>query len=159
MGESEGKKARDAIVEQSRTVEEQDLNIFRHLFGGQAMTWMDIAAGVVAMNYAGTNVTTVAVDDMLFMAPAYMGDKLVVRGRVTNAGRTSMEVLVEVEKENEDGSRAIIQKAHFVLVALNDEFRPAPVPPLIVETEEERKLWEAAEKRKALRKQRREMDI
>jgi acyl-CoA hydrolase len=159
MAPLSGKKARDACVEQARTVEEQDLNIFRHFFGGQAMTWMDIAAGTVALNYTGMNVTTVAVDDMLFFAPAYLGDRLLVRGKVVNTGRTSMEVLVEVEKIGEGDSRALIQKAHFVLVALDAEFKPAPVPPLIIETDEEQKLWDAAEKRKALRKQRRDMGV
>lgn len=159
--ERTGKKACDSILEQVCIVEERHLNMFRHLFGGQAMTWMDLAAGGVARLYSGLEVTTVAVDDMIFTAPAELGDRLIVRGRVTNVGRTSMEVLVEVEIDagGEADQRRLIQKAHFVLVALDGNNQPAPVPPLIVETEEERERWEAAEKRKVLRKERREMNI
>jgi len=160
MGRLDGIKARDAVYELARTVEEQDLNPFRHLFGGQAMTWMDVVAGMTANNYTGdVRVTTVTVDDMHFMAPAYLGDNLIIRGRVVNTGRTSMEVLIEVEVVGGDDSRKLIQKAHFVLVALDNEFKPTPVPPLIVETDQERERWEAAEKRKELRTQRRAMDI
>jgi acyl-CoA hydrolase len=159
MAELTGRKASDSMTEQRQLIEEQHINNIQTLFGGQLMSWMDVIAGAAGRLHAGRHVTMVAVDDMQITAPAYLGETLILKARVTNAGRTSLEILVEVEIEGEDKTIRPMSKAFFIAVVLDDEGHSAPAPPLITETEEERKLWEDAEKRKELRKQRRAMQI
>ena len=159
MAESEGKKASDSYTEREYIVQTEHLNSMGTLFGGQLMSWMDAAAGAAGIRYSSMPVTMVAVDDMQIKAPAYPGDKLVYKSRVTHVGTTSMEILVEIDIEDTDKGRRTISQAYFIGVALDDDGRPAPAPPLLVETSEEQKHWEDAEKRKALRAKRREMGI
>jgi acyl-CoA hydrolase len=132
-------------------VQQQHINGYRRLFGGQLMAWMDVVAGVTARRHSGHIVTTAFVDNLEFLAPAYIDNLVIINGRVTHTGRTSMEVLVEADTEAMDSSRRPLNQAYFVMVALDETDRPVPVPPLILETEEERREWAAAEKRRAYR--------
>ena len=79
---------------------------------------------------------------------------MVLIGKVTYVGRTSMEVRVDTFVESLDGARRMINRAYLVLVALDENVRSTPVPPLLTETEEERAEWEAGKRRNALRRQR-----
>jgi acyl-CoA hydrolase len=155
MTEPEGKRARDSYMEQAHIVEPQHMNHMQTLFGGQLMSWMDMMAGAAGSNYSGGGATMVAVDDMQIMSPGRLGDTLVYQARVTNVGRTSMEIFIEVDAEDEKKNRRRISEAYILTVALDEHGRPAPVPPLIIETEEERELWKAGEIRKERRASRR----
>lgn len=84
-----------------------------------------------------------------------MDDVIVLRGKITHVGRTSMEVRVDTYVESRRGIRKIINRAYVVMVAVDDCQHPIPVPGLLVETEAEKAEWEGGEKRYALRKQRR----
>ncbi len=159
MADLEGKKVSDSLTEQVQLVQSQHINGYQRLFGGQLMAWMDIVAGVTARRHSGRQVTTASVDDLQFLAPAYIDDLLIIRGRVTNVGKTSMEIRVDVEVEGIDNSRKPLNRAHFVMVALDEHDHPAAAPPLILETAEDRQEWEDAEKRKTLRKHRRTIRI
>ena len=114
------------------------------LFGGQMMAWIDITGAVAARRFARAAVTTVCVDHLTFIAPAYLNDTVVQEARVTWSGRTSLEVRVDSFVEQLDGSRALINRAYAVFVALDDEDRPKPVPPFVPETEEEKREHAAA---------------
>ena len=143
----------------SRTVQtqillSQHINGSGRLFGGQLMQWIDIVAAVAARRHAGRNVTTASIDTLHFKAPAYANDTVVLIGKVTYVGRTSMEVRVDTFVESLDGARRMINRAYLVLVALDENDRSTPVPPLLTETEEERAEWEAGKRRNALRRQR-----
>jgi acyl-CoA hydrolase len=159
MTNQSGKSPRESQIEQVHIVQYQHLNASDRLFGGQSMVWMDYVAGNVARRHTRCQVTTATLDSLVFYPPAYLGDQIIFTGRVTYTGRTSLEVQVTAEAENRGDSLALLQKAYFVLVALDDDKKPAPVTPLIVETEEDAELWAAAEKRKAFREQRRELGV
>ena len=132
-----------------------DLNGYGRLFGGRLMEWIDVVAGVTARRHSGCEVTTAAVDSLEFHAPAHVNDTIVLEGRVTCTGRTSMEVRVDTFVEALSGEKQRINRAYLVLVALDEKGDPTPVPPLLPETEEEHREWEAACRRQELRRQRR----
>ena len=121
------------------------------LFGGQIMAWIDIIGAVAARRYAKRAVTTVCVDHLTFIAPAFLNDTVVQEAVVTWAGRTSMEVRVDSFVEQLDGQRQMVNRAYAVYVALDDNDQPAPVPPFAPETEEERREYAAALERRKLR--------
>ena len=121
------------------------------LFGGQIMAWIDVIGAVAARRYANSAVTTVCVDNLNFIAPAYLNDTVVQEARVTWAGRTSLEVRVESFVEHLNGERELVNRAYAVFVALDENDRPAPVPPFVPETEEEKAEYAAALERRKIR--------
>ena len=121
------------------------------LFGGQIMAWIDVTGAVAARRYSQKAVTTVCIDHLTFLKPAYLNDTVVQEAFVTWTGRTSMEVRVDSMVERLDGSRELINRAYAVFVALDDEDKPSPVPPFMPETEEEILEYKAAEIRKKQR--------
>ena len=151
-----GKKASQSLTEQQYLILPAHINHYGRLFGGQLLKWIDELAGIVAMRHCGCTVTTAAIDNLQFQAPAYTGDMVVLRGWVTYVGRTSMEVRVDTYREALDGTRKMINRAYIDMVAINCKGKPTPVPPLVLETEEEHREYEAACRRKQMRKQRRQ---
>ena len=119
------------------------------------MQWIDEMAGIVARRHAGTIVTTACEDNLNFKAGAYLGDVVVLIGKMTYVGKTSMEVRIDTYVEAADGTRKIINRAYEVMVALDENDNKVEVPKLIVETEAEKAEWIGGEKRYALRKERR----
>ncbi len=144
----------ETYTEQVNLVKDSDLNGSRRLFGGILLSWIDITAAIVARRHAERNVTTVAIDDLHFIAPAHANDLVVLCGKVTYVGRTSIEVGVESYVERLDGTRTLINRAHVVMVALDENEHPCEVPGLEPETDEEKAELLAGEKRKQLRIQR-----
>lgn len=147
-------------VEESRTentylIMNKDINCYGRLFGGVLMQWIDEMAGIVARRHSGTIVTTACVDNLNFKAGAYLGNTVVMIGKITYVGRTSMEVRIDTYVEDTDGMRKIINRAYEVMVALDENDNKVEVPGLIVETESEKAEWIGGEKRYALRKERR----
>jgi len=138
-------------TEQVNLVKDSELNGSRRLFGGILLSWIDITAAIVARRHAERNVTTVAIDDLHFIAPAHANDLVVLCGKMTYVGRTSMEITVESYVERLDGTRTLINRAHVVMVALGPDDRPCEVPGLEPETDEERAEMVAGERRKQLR--------
>ena len=121
------------------------------LFGGQIMAWIDVVGAVAARRYTGRAVTTVCIDNLNFLKPAYLNDTVVQEATVTWTGRTSLEVRVDSMVERLDGSRELINRAYVVFVALDDQDRPTSVPPLVPQTEEEKRIFMDAEIRKHIR--------
>mgnify|MGYP000890142121 CR=1 FL=1 len=150
-----GKRASESLTEQVQILSYEYLNGYKRLFGGKLMEWIDIVAAVTAKRHSGKNITTASVDNLQFSAPAYVNDTVVLIGQITFTGKTSMEVCVKTYVEALDGKKQLINTAYLVMVALDENEKPTPVPPLIVETEEEIMEWEKAKKRNELRKQRR----
>ena len=145
------KRVSDSRTQQVQILSQSTLNGYKRLFGGRLMEWIDIVAAVTARRHCNMNVTTAAVDKLIFKRPAHANDTIVLEGYITYAGTTSMEICVETCVEALDGSRTDINKAYLVMVAIDDEGRPARVPGLIVESEEEKRKYEAAIKRKEMR--------
>ena len=145
-----------SMTEQQYLVRPSHINHYGRLFGGQLLKWIDELAGIVAIRHSGATVTTAAIDNLRFEAPAYEGDFIVLQGSVTYVGFSSMEIRVDTYIETIDGNRQLINRAYIDMVAINSEGKPVQVPGLILETEDQRKENEAAAKRKELRKQRRQ---
>ena len=153
----EERKIEESRVEIVRLVRPNHLNSAGRLFGGMLMQWLDEAAGMVAMRHTRSNVITASVDNLRFLQGAFQRDVIVIIGRVTHVGNTSMEVKVETYVEHTDGKRDLINRAFLTEIGLGEDNRPATLPRLILETEEDRKEWERAEMRRNLRaKQRKE---
>lgn len=150
------KKVSDSLTQQQYLICPAHINHYGRLFGGQLLKWIDELAGIVAIRHCGTTVTTAAIDNLQFQAPAYTGDMIVLEGRVTYVGHSSMEVRVDTFREALDGSREMINRAYMDMVAIDCRGKGVEVPDLLPETEEEKAEYEAAKKRKQLRKQRRQ---
>lgn len=151
----EPKKVSDSQTEQLRVVIYPDINGFGRLFGGKLLAWIDEVAGATARRHCGRNATTVAIDNLHFKAGAYLNDIIVLIGKITHVGRTSMEVRVDTYKEDGSGNRYPINRAYFVMVAMGEDGKPTEVPPLELVNDGERMEWENAIKRRELRLMRR----
>ena len=149
------KHVEDSRTENTYLIMPKHINGYGRLFGGILLQWIDEVAGIVAHRHAGSIVTTACVDNLNFKAGAYLGDTVVLIGRMTYVGKTSMEVRVDTYAEDADGTRRMINRAYEVLVALDENNKKIEVPGLIVETEAQRAEWIGGEKRYELRKQRR----
>ena len=145
-----------SMTEQQYLIRPTHINHYGRLFGGQLIYWIDELAGIVAIRHCGANVTTAAIDNLQFKAPAHVGDMVVLQGCVTYVGRTSMEIRVDTFTETATGDRQMINRAYIDMVAIDGEGQPIEVPGLQTETPEQQAEYEAAAKRKALRKQRRQ---
>ena len=144
----------DSRVETVYLIRPTHLNGANRLFGGILMQWIDEAAGIVAKRHCGGNVTTASVDNLTFLHGAYQGDMVVIRGKMTWVGSSSMEVCVDTYVENLQGDRHRINNAHFMMVALDENNQPVKVPRLILQTEDERLAWAHGEERRRIRIQR-----
>lgn len=150
----EGKKVADSQVETVHIVRPNHLNGANRLFGGILIQWLDEVAGIVAKRHAMTNVTTASIDNLRFLQGAYQNEMVVIVGKLTYVGTTSMEVRVDTYVENKSGVRRPINRAYFVMVALDENDKPVEVPNLILETEAEKAEWESAKRRREMRSQR-----
>lgn len=149
------KKVSDSLTEQIRIVISPDINSFGRLFGGQLLKWIDEVAGATARRHCGRNATTAAIDNLQFKSGAFLNDVLVIIGRVTHVGNTSMEVRVDTYIEDAEGIRTAINRAYFVMVCMDENDKPTAAPGLILESPEEEMEWENAKKRRELRLMRR----
>jgi uncharacterized protein (TIGR00369 family) len=111
-----------------------------NVHGGAIMRLVDEAAGIAATRHAQRRVVTASMDDMSFLSPVYIGDLLTVRATVNDAHRTSMEVGARVDVENiATREKRYVASAHLVFVALDADGRPTPIPPILAESDEERR--------------------
>lgn len=152
----EKRKVEDSRVETMHLIRPNHLNSAGRLFGGILMQWIDEVAGLVAKRHSRSNITTASVDNLRFIKGAYQGDTLVIIGYLTYVGSTSMEVRVDTYMENMAGERRPINRAYVTLVALDERDKPKKVPTLVIETEGQKAEWEAARKRRQIRKTRKE---
>ena len=150
----EAKTVDDSRVETVHLVRPTYLNGANRLFGGILMQWIDEVAGIVAKRHSQCNVTTAAVDNLVFLHGAYQNDLVVIKGKMTWVGSSSMEVCVDTYVETPAGQRDRINNAHFIMVALDKEDRPVRVPRLLLQTEEEKLDWSHGEERRAIRAER-----
>lgn len=146
-----GKYVCDSLTEQVQLVMPPHLNGYGNLFGGRLAEWIDILAGIVARRHCGKAVTTAAIDNLRFLEPVRLGDLVVMRGRATYAGTTSMEIRVDSYVEDGDGVQKLINTAFVILVALDESGKPSPVPPLVPRTPEEEKNFQSGLHRRELR--------
>jgi acyl-CoA hydrolase len=141
----------------SQLVLPHEANVHGTVLGGTVMHWIDLAAAVTANRHCRRPVVTAAIDDMSFLAPIQVGQLALLHACITMVDRSSMEIRVEVESEDLlSGERRHTSTAFVTFVALDPVTgRPVAVPPLILETEEERAEHARALERRRLRLERR----
>ena len=150
----EAKTVDDSRAETVHIVRPEHLNGANRLFGGILMQWIDEVAGIVAKRHCMGNVTTASVDNLTFLHGAYQNDLIVIKGKLTWVGTSSMEVCVDTYVENLNGHRERINNAHFMMVALDENNNPVQVPKLLLQTDDERLAWQHGEERRRIRIQR-----
>lgn len=148
MSDNSMKTVSESATTQVQILTQANLNGYQRLFGGQLMSWMDIVAAVTARRHSGKNVTTACVDKLEFHKPAHANDTLVITGEIVYVGRTSMEVRVRAYVEELNGSKDLTNEARFIMVALDENEKPTPVPGLLLENAEQRALWDEATARR-----------
>jgi uncharacterized protein (TIGR00369 family) len=148
----QGKKISESSVVMVRGMSPQDANSAGNVHGGVIMRLIDEAGGIVANRHARANSVTASVDRIDFLHPVYVTDIVTVRASLSFVGRTSMEVGVLVEAENPlTGEIRPTASAFLTFVALERDGKPRLVPPLILETDEERRLNRDAQARREAR--------
>lgn len=149
----QGKTPRESASTLSESMMPDQLNHHGNVFGGEILALIDKCGGVVARRHARHPVVTVMVDRVEFREPIYANDYVEAHGRLVYVGRTSMEVMITVEAEQvETGERRTTNVCYLTYVALDHlNGKPHPVPPLILETDEDRRLHAAALRRRARR--------
>src|SRR5215472_9123521 len=148
----EGKTVDQSHIVIARIMQPIDANGYGNVHGGVIMRFVDEAGGAAAIRHSQSRCVTVALDHMSFDAPAYIGDIVTVDAFLTFTGHTSMEVQCEVTAESiPTGAKRRVSTCYIVFVAIDENGKPATVPPLIPQTDEERARWQAAETRRANR--------
>ena len=146
------KKPQDSLVIMTELVLPNDTNTFGNLMGGRLMYWMDIAAALSALKHCSTPVVTASVDNISFESPIKLGNVVHIEAKVTRAFNSSMEVHLNVWGEDAvQQYRYKSNEAYYTFVALDPNGKPRPVIPLVPETEEEKKLFDGALRRRQLR--------
>ena len=152
------KRVKDSQITLNQLMLPEDANHMGNVHGGVVMKLVDNTGGLCAMRHAQHQVVTVAIDSMTFYSPVHVGDVLTLNASLNWVGRSSMEVGVRVVAENPlTGECTHTNTAFLVYVALDDKGQPIEVPPLILETDEERRRWADAELRQKRRLERRRM--
>ena len=152
----QAKTVRESRTEQVQLVRNTHINGNKRLFGGALMQWIDTVGGGVARRHSGREVTTACVDNLQFRSAVVINSTVVLVGKMTYVGRTSMEVRVDTFMESLEGIRTLVNTAYLVFVALDDQNRPIPVPRLILETDQEKAEFKNGARRQSLRKERRD---
>lgn len=144
--------SRDSVSDVADLMFPPDANMHGTVFGGKVLQMVDKAASVCAMRHSGKPCVTVAMERVEFLVPIHVGTFLIAKAQVNHTGRSSMEVGVEVYAEDmPGGSRVHTNSCLVTMVAVDEHGRPAPIPPLLVETPDEKKRWAAAEARRKAR--------
>lgn len=116
------------------------------------MSWIDIAGAIAAQRHSNKEVVTASLDDLHFIAPVRKGWVVNLQANVNFVSKTSMEVGVRVDAENpKTGELFHTASAYLTFVAIGGNGRPTEVPQLILETEEDKRRWKEAERRRELR--------
>jgi acyl-CoA hydrolase len=148
----EPKRVQDSQVVLSHFVQLADANPMGYIHGGVVMRLVDEAGAIVATKHARCPAVTVAIDSMSFYSPVQVANLITFKASLNYVGRTSMEVGIRVEAEDLlTGEIVHANSAYCVYVALGPDGKPASVPPLVAETEEEKRRWEAGKRRQEMR--------
>jgi acyl-CoA hydrolase len=143
--------ASDSLTVQTEIVLPNDTNVLGNLFGGRLMAWMDRVAAVAAQRHCRRVVVTASVNNVSFNHPIRLGDVVTLQAKVSRAFTTSMEVFVDVWVEDQQTGRTTkCNEAIYTFVAIDQLGNPIAVPEVIPETEEEKRRYDGALRRKQL---------
>jgi len=155
MTSEKGKAPSESAVETRYLVMPQQANPQGTAFGGAIVGWIDMVAAMAGQRHCGKEVVTAGIDTLIFRHPIHIGDHVVLRAAVNYVSRSSMEVGVQVIREDPySGEQLVATTAHLTLVALDENKKPITVPPLVPQTAEEKRRYEEAKGRVHIRKER-----
>ena len=150
------KRASESATEMVQVVLPNDANVLGNILGGTVMHLIDIAGAIACHRHTRSLLVTAAVDDLQFLHPIKVGDLIILKSRVTCTFNTSLEVQVEVfSEETLTGTRRMTSRAFLTFVTVSEDGRRVPVNPLLLETDEDRRVAEEAQARRAARLKRR----
>ena len=146
------KRSSESATEMVQVVLPNDANPLGFILGGSVMHLIDIAGAIACHRHTRSLLVTAAVDDLQFLHSIKVGDLIILKSHVTCVFTTSLEVQVEVfSEETLTGRRQLTSRAYLTFVAIARDGQRVPVPPLLVETDEERRVCEQAHARRAER--------
>jgi acyl-CoA hydrolase len=143
---------RESVSEYSELALPTDANMLGNVLGGKVMHLVDLAAALAAVRHARCAVVTASVDQMSFLHPVHIGQLIMLQSSVNRVFRTSMEIGVRVQVENLlTGQRKHTSSAYLTFVALDELGKRTPIPPVIPETDDEKRRYAEAQERRAYR--------
>jgi acyl-CoA hydrolase len=144
-----GKRPEESEAEMIVMMLPSDANPKGNVFGGIILKHVDLIAGLVAKRHAGrANVVTASIDRMVFLKPVFIGNALIISAKITYVRRSSMEIEVNVEAEDlDDNTRIHAATAFVTMVALDKYGKPTRVPQLVIENENDKRLYREGEMR------------
>lgn len=129
-------------------------NFSGNVHGGALLNWLDRVAFSLASRYSGCYAVTLSVDQVTFKQPILVGELVSFSASVNYVGRSSMEIGIRVDAENiAEGTRRHTNSCYFTMVAVDEDRKPVAVPPLSLNTDEQKRRWKAAEVRRELRRE------
>jgi uncharacterized protein (TIGR00369 family) len=148
----QGKTVQSSAVITAQIMGMEDVNVAGNIHGGAIMKLIDTVAGAVAVRHARSNAVTASIDRLDFHSPVYTGDLVTCKASLNLVGRTSMEIGVRVEAEDMmKGDARHTASAYLTFVALDTEGKPMVLPPLILETDVEKRRNRDAQLRRETR--------
>ena len=142
------KYVKDSYVIMHELILPNDTNNLDTVFGGKVMQYMDLCAAMSAYKFARTAVVTASVDSLDFLAPARVGDMLILKSSVNYSHNTSMEVGVHIDAENvKTGKRRHTASAYLTFVSLDSNGKPQKVDDIIPESDDEKRRYNEGKKR------------
>lgn len=142
------KYVKDSHVIMHELILPNDTNNLGTIFGGKVMQYMDLCAAMSAYKFARTAVVTASVDRLDFLAPARVGDMLILKSSINYSHNTSMEVGVRIDAENvKTGKRRHTASAYLTFVSLDENGKPQKVNPIIPESNDEKRRYEEGKER------------
>jgi len=146
------KRASESATEMVQVVLPNDANSLGFILGGTVMHLIDIAAAIACHRHTRSLLVTAAVDDLQFLHPIKVGDLIILKARVTCTFSTSLEAQVDVySEETLTGTRRQTSRAYLTFVAIAKDGARVPVPPLLLETDDERRVSREAQARRVER--------
>ena len=154
MDKEKSKTPGESAVEARYVLMPDQANPYGTAFGGAIVAWIDMVASMAAQRHCGKEVVTASIDSLNFKEPIHIGEHVVLKASVNYVGRTSMEVGVQVSREDPyTGQSTVATTAHLTFVALDENKKPTLVPPIVPQTAAEKKRYENAKIRVKARKE------
>ena len=146
------KYVKDSYVIMHELILPNDTNNLGNVFGGKVMQYMDLCAAMSAYKFARTAVVTASVDRLDFLAPATVGDMLILKSSVNYTHKTSMEIGVRIDAENvKSGKRRHTASAYLTFVSLDEDGKPQKISDIIPESKDEKRRYQEGKERHAQR--------
>lgn len=153
----EAKRVSESRTTKTSLILPNHANSHGSIFGGNVLSYVDEVAAITAMRHCRKPVVTASIDSFDFLAPAKVSQTIHLEAFIASTGKTSMEVIVKVSSENLMTGESSLTGVSFVtFVALDEDGKPTEVPPIIPETDEEKRLFASAEERRKSRKDRKQ---